>query len=544
MTFKNFCVWSENNLYKLIQWFAMTITAYGILNGVTMECYQEPYDWLCLPFITLINYIDKDCISFYELSKNNIDLFSVNQEDYKARKKFDPIYIFALDVSGSIIKTKDKENIDIEIPSWYRRIVDNLKQDDYSIQSIVKNSKTKNKDKMKAISYAKLLLIKMLVDINNKNDNHINHFAFWSIGENAKRVFPDPEESNISELNGKEYAPINKNYINALIKRIDNIDKQFSQHTDFKELFNDIYKDYIKKNQISDGEKLYHIRPLIITIMSDCIHDVSLKDDIDGRKDRIEKNWNELKKSIQSISNADVSVNLILISPKDKVGEVLIDEKQVFSILDATFEKFFIFYQTIHDKYDKSFLYPKKMIVNPDYTVNFYYESSLFISNRFEIHFLKETEIEIQIPPEWNGLPQENIVIEYKLLASNGNVPRKKGRISKAQNFKWKIKKSQRLQLLYLGKPLNNEVYVRLIDHTAQNVYYTQIKFIKTIPLPIATIMTFLLIIISVSFVLLLLGFISIALHFKNENDDTSEKYKLLENVTTEYSESKEVKNL
>jgi len=485
---KHLIQWSKSHIYTNLQWVAITIAIYSLLFAVTIDCYKEPYDWIKLP-VKILFSIQKNFISLKELLKTN-----ENQE-------IEPVYIFVLDVSGSIIKNKGT-NIEIGKPASYDDDIMLLQQKDY----IANNSGLIVKaDSIKAYQAAKVLLYRMLTELNNPVNSNKNRFAVWTIGDHAKRIFPDSSESFINELNGKAFAKANQNFIKQAISKTESINPSESPdlNTDFKELFDDIWEEYPGINGNT---------PLVLILLSDCIHDVSERNK--GKKMKIEKNWKELKEKIQHLYHIDITINLLLISTKGSIEKILNEEKQLYTALDENLEKFLIKYKTINENIDKSFIYQNKKIC--DNSIIFYYESQSYMKNYFDIYSLEDKrEIEILIATEWDNVqPYDDFFIEWSIFASNGVDIRNKGRVSKYNSFKGVLNKNQKIRFFYEDRPLSKDIPLKVIDHKNRKVYYTNIMFIKKIPLLIAITMTFFILATFVLSILITIACLSFMLNF------------------------------
>jgi len=448
---KNILNIPEYNILQLLRWLAIIVTFYSLFYAVTIDCYQEPYDWIKLPIKTLFKYKNPST-SFNQLVNSNQDaIFKKPNKNIQ-----ETTYIFILDISGSIIKM-DGKHVKIKKPLWYKSDLKYLSDKNF-IDEDIYNELKESEDEVLAYSATKVLLYHMLAELldygSSRREN--DKFAVWSLGDHATRIFPDPNTSNIQSLNGKTYAEINRNFISEAIKKINSL-KINNKNTDFKELFDEIWETYCsEKNN------------LMLIIFSDCIHDVKDKEEFKGQRNKREQYWDELKKQIQLITNANITANLVSISNNTYSDKK--SDKNIFTVFDKNSQKFFLSKKAINEHFDRAFNYSKVYFDNFDNSIIFYYESSSYINSYFNIFFSENSNIELEIPQNLSKNLIDDISFKWSIIAADNVEKRQQGKISKYQLFKSNIKKNQSLRLFYSKVPLLRNIPIRLTDHKSRTI--------------------------------------------------------------------------
>ena len=356
---------SKENLWNdkkgLFHVLVIIIGLYGLLCTVYSDIItQNRNDCVLLPYKSILgNEIER---SIEELTKNA-----------KKEQKQNNLYIFVLDISGSL----EKINIKGTLKAKYE-------EDVKYVNDRIRGHKIDENGEPGAIDIAKMKLYILLLELEKKNEecDIEDEFAIWTLGDEGNLIFPN---------DGSEKIKISKKSIMNAIQEIDKKDK-FTRNTDFTSLFRRIIIQYQK--DFRKGQKSIFDSPfIVITILSDLIHDVENK--YKKRVKEIEKDWDNLENKIQEISDCRTMVNLIALSYKG-----LDVQKTIFPLfLDSNVDWFRLNRFLVGEGKKDKFLFTVR---TSESNIRFFYTNSNYISNSsFVIKSLSnENVIKIDLPEE------------------------------------------------------------------------------------------------------------------------------------------------
>lgn len=480
----------ERKQRSRLEYIGIFIAIYTLLYSNQSDIFKTSLDILTVPYFRAWKAIDglENRMSIDELigkEKNDYPP-SLAGEGAPEDEYENTIYIFVIDKS---LSSKEK----IKKPDWWDESIDLLRGNDY-LPSGMKDPT--DGEEITAIEAAQIRLFTLLVGLVPKDPTQVKDlFAVWTVGSNGKRVFPDKKTIQIPYLIGENLAEINENYVCRAIETIYESQKKLDKITDFKDLFDKIFKEY--KSRIPHSDFMNKQRPvMVVTILSDLLHDVKHKKGINGDPQKVKKNWRELEDRIKELADYRIMANLIVLEKDGQVVETVMPKhKQIFYEFKKSFGWQLFTGKVIREKLNEKILFPPKFIDN---SIDFYYENDRLVARYFELEANNEFRLIIDIPAKSDLTRQEGIRFPWAILGAKEKV-RKRGFLS-SENEKididTNILESQTLRIfsnyippLSNDKPPLKNVTIRLIHEQNRRCYYIDIKFIKIIPLGVALLM-------------------------------------------------------
>jgi len=453
---------------------------FTILFAFYPEIFKNPTDLIVSPF------------SQWKLHSNmdaKIGLNEFFEKTTSDSKENDKVFIFILDVSGSVSNKKTK----IEKPYWYDASVKKLKEDNWpNIGNIGGND-----DKVDIFSVAQIRLCQMLAELHERKENK-THFAIWTVGDIGTRIYPSRKESE-PLLYGKNFASID--FVSPAIRKISEIKNKISktkgnrQDTDFSNLLKKIVRDY----KLSEDKKTN----FIITVLSDLVHDVEKKILDQYKRQEI---WNILEDKIKDLSDANIMANMIILTSD---GELKKDKnqpeyRQIFPIFKKEKNRkgnlYTLSKNAISDKLDSKLLFS---IEKSDKNIHFYYENRYKIKNHVDILSEEDSHnIFITIPSKFNNKKQMDVTFQWILSDTN---ERKKDYLSTGESLSGyskdffdedggylKFNNSKTLKLKYVHNQdsfTHNNIWIRIFHKEKGKASLINIQFERILPLWLAILM-------------------------------------------------------
>ncbi|MCP4347517.1 MAG: hypothetical protein GY795_18595 [Desulfobacterales bacterium] len=494
--------------------FGFTVVFYATLFLIHKDAFRESNDWLFLPYKRLFLDLDNS-ITINDVIRNKEQEKNSNSQQYQKNYPQVPmgiLYVFVLDISDSINKK-------IKKPNWFDKTVRRLVKDGY----LDSDKRWDNiPDEINIFDVARVRLCQLLVELISENS--MDCFSIWTVGNFGKKIYPNPE--NISNsMTHTRFAPVDELYIINAIKGIDT-QYQLEKSTDFKDLFDKIVKKYKNNIDISNSK----VPSLVITILSDMLHDVKDKSEY-GDSEELIKNWNELEKKIEELSNRNIMANMIILT---KGGEIILHEQhlQIFPVFEKYLDWYRLKKRAISENVTR--LFP---VVFAENSIIFYYESE----DKEGIHDVDllvtqdDYDMIIDIPSEINYNEQKGLKLKYSILGREDTL-RKPGRItSNGSCLREKLKKNQKIRLSCnnpVPKIKMNSLKLRINIAKERRTYLVDINFIKLLPYELAILFVILQ---SVCIISSILGLLVLFCRFfiKSEKDMIVIDPKTLKTVIT-----------
>lgn len=411
------------------------------------------------------------------------------------------LYLFLLDISGSI-------NRSIPTPRW---LLDaNYRINEYMNQKVFGITL----DEVTIFDLAKIRLGDLLVGIGPKNDGpHPSRekFALWDMGTNPAPLFP-PKESPTTE---KKAVPITKNTIEDALNALENAQNN-ENNKDFVTAireFKNSYPDYFPENPDRAKDRV-----VVITILSDFIHNIDDREYYRNRATEIEEDWSALEKEIRDHSHANVVANLMVLTKSDRVEQSrFATHRQIAQLYKQHFPPSKFSINAITEKAQNHLLYPPMCSRKP---IEFYYQGQRFIGDvTLKIDARGEREesgrfgLTVAIPKTVDDREQPLINLYWGLLPNMDVTPEMRhpkdvGWIgSNGETFSDdKLLPKEGLLLTPLGYPSQlkdqKTVSALFISPALRRVYHMDIQFTKIMPKWYA----WLVLILQILFVIFVLG--------------------------------------
>ncbi|WP_133510181.1 hypothetical protein [Candidatus Thiosymbion oneisti] len=320
------------------------------------------------------------------------------------------LYLFLLDVSGST-QSQGK----ILAPRWLPHAIERVNK--YADREVFDVKK-----EVAVFELAKIRLADLLAGIgpeDTKPQPLGETFALWTMGTNPDPLFPAhgsrEKEVSITWDNIKDSLGVLEGSTNN------------ERNTDFVaaiRAFERNYPDYFSKKP-----DLAKDRVVVITILSDFIHDVDNKltyrDQIE-RINKINEEWLALEEEIRHHSHGNVVANLIALTRNNRV-EGLMDQprppthKQIMGPYKKHFSPTKFSINAIAEDVQNHLLYPPMCCPEP---IDFYYEGQRFISDlTLSIDVQDERKenyrsgLTIAIPKTVDNRDQPPVNLHWSLLA-------------------------------------------------------------------------------------------------------------------------------
>ncbi len=367
------------------------------------------------------------------------------------------LYVFVLDISGSMRKNTLDESEYIN----YKKAIQMV--DNTFAQNILKLENRKMTDKS---DIARVRLYELLLSLLDKNrGGSDSEFAVWTLGDEGIKIYPEEGKAKVQYLT-----------IRDAIKRISNTKGYWQRNTNFANLFNSlriVYDEELSKYPLSESYE----RPMVVlTILSDFIDDVRYT----AHSKEIENKWNELKKTIQEITNSKIMFNLIEFSEKE-----IESRRSIFPILKQNLN--WIQWNEYHlgEERDNSFLYRVGIAKN---TIKLYYKNPNFIpKSRFTIKYTgnEVNTIKIDILSQDNNNTAQKIsLLCEKLGFKDDPIFANNQIISGGREFKVRLGASEQIRLTFsdrLPSGLSSPI-LRISMGNEGRTYQVPIHFIKKLP--------------------------------------------------------------
>ena len=460
------------------------------------ELVEEPRDLIMLPWDRLL--LDTETLleldSFFYI---NNKAPQTNIQKNNSIEFVNAIYIFVLDVSKSLSESIHK-------PLWLDKSLTNI-NNFVDTKYIIKSTEKK----AEIFDVAKVRLADMLVSIQSSNSLHNEYFSIWTVGDNGKLVYPNKEDRLKYPSIRKNMAKVEEQYINASIIRVNELE-QISDNTDFSSLFDKLMVSY--KNQIAYNSNRDESGTLVITILSDLLHDVDNKNEYYGRIAKIKQNWKYLENKISKMSNANIVANMIVVTPTGNIEQI--ENKQIYAPFKRTFDSYRLTKSKVNESIQNQLLYPLGF---PSKAINFYYENNSILNKVKLVALSDMRNLLIEIPSKSNVSDQKDIKIEWSIGGAtyNGKVaPIDWGVLStRGEVFNRHLEQYQTIELKPIIGP--NDIYsktvkVRIVNQDLHRVFHVDINFNKLLPKSIAYIIVIIQLIFLCSLLHLLGCFIAL----------------------------------
>jgi len=441
-----------------------------------------------LPYETLFfkksDKIDLQAL-FDKTERKNIK----NSADFNS-EEIDAIYVFILDVSKSL-------NSKIKRPDWLNISLSRINS--FTDKKIYQDL---DEGRLNIYDAAKIRLSDMLVSTLSSEKLENEFFAIWTLGNEGKKIYPNNNDQNTSKEIKLNMARIKHKYINQSIERVVDL-KQESHHTDFEILFKQIEKIY--KQHIKYNNKKKHASNIVITILSDLLHDVKNKKEYKGRAKAIKENWNKLIRNIKRMAHANIVVNMVVVTPTGEIEEI--PNQQIYYPFEKSFQPHRLTKTKVSGPVQDRLLYPLEFTTIP---LTFYYHQKEIL-NSVELFAIAPIEnLIIEIPAQLNENNQDNIELEWQILGASHNGKKSKrnwGVINtNGDVFNNKLLEYQSINLKPIGKTdrflSSSSVIIRIVNSNVHRVFHVNLKMKKLLPYHIA-LFTF---IVQVSLVVVLIG--------------------------------------
>ena len=248
------------------------------------------------------------------------------------------IYIFVLDVSISIGNDEYFSK-----PLWYDKTRE-------AIENNIKIKKFLEKDTVLDIFHlGKLRITRLLLQSEDKNSNI--EFAIWTVGNNAKQLYPKHGDSKLLHPDCISEA-IEELYTN------ENIIKNKDEETNLLELFKCLNANYTKS---SYNKQKYHL-----IMFSDLIHSRPKLKTYQCIKD----DQHILDEEIERLANTNLFADIVILANFDFKKELLLHEYNIYDKLVQCFSREKIRTFTI-EKSNNPLLLSKR--IESENRINFYY---------------------------------------------------------------------------------------------------------------------------------------------------------------------------
>jgi hypothetical protein len=436
----------EKLMWILFQILVLSITVYGLLctiySDVIIQNDNEFFN------ISALSMPDKNI----EKEFDEIIEEKVNKKDEKKEseniEKNEKLYIFVFDISGSALNKKMNNNQ----VNYIKRIKEI--EDEYDKRISLDGSNN-------TLNFSKLRLLELLSDFYyNSHIYKDDYLSIWTLGDNGILQYPlDSRKTKIDEAKIVEAA---KKISSLEIKKPDKI-------TNFVKLFEKFelnYGDEFKE----DSHSIFDTTEIIITFISDLLHDVDKEENID-----IYKNWQELEKYIEEFCKSRIKVNLIVLSDLDSEKN-----RSIYPILRSNLEGHRLNKEPLEDEKKPDSLFPIRYAKNK---IEFYYTNQKDIieaSQSIKVPGKKDDRIRISIVGEDNTsiIPRISFYCEISEPGQNKRI------FSNENYFDSKLKEANRIKFknnnrFFLG---NITPLLKISIYNERTSFLIPICFIKKLP--------------------------------------------------------------
>ena len=376
--------------------------------------------------------------------------------------RLEKVFILVLDISESVSSAVDK-------PSWFDKMFDEFVKDGYI--------KAKDKDRYAKdnsttiLDIAKMQMYNILDDLLSE-EGSLNSFSIWTVGNYGERIFPNIREPKLTALEGRISSPISKQFIIHAIDKIATEDiKASDPNTDFGDLFGKISQDYISQHGQNVNKKL-----LVITVLSDLLHDIKGKKGL-NRKEEIRENWEELEMKIQQLSNFYISANMIVLTRDGELEETDFPKyMQLYSVFDTYLRWDQLEQQHVVEELRDSILFPTITSKNK---IKFYYENERKIENDVFISIKQNSDIIIDVPKSINSKPQPDICFYVSTIGRSDATRLRRIVCNSGKLYQGTVLGKQRIRIMYKDKPILEPIKIRMIHSKKRIKSLIDVEFVK-----------------------------------------------------------------
>ena len=471
---------AEKIMKILFQVFVLAIALYALLCTVYSDVIiQNDNEFYGLSKLTLPDKpLEKN---FYEMIGKKAE---ANEEDIGETVQDRILYIFVLDISGSII------NKDIN------KIPKNLDDRITDIDKTYNNQIDVKKD-INVLNLSKLRLYELFIGLYNNPEVHKNDiFSIWTLGDEGKRQYP--VEKKRAKVEEEEIIKALKTISGITIEKPDN-------NTDFDDLLDMLKKNY--KTEFENSKNADYKPPdIVITFISDLLHDVDSKKSIN-----VNENWEKLKRKIEDLCNSRIMVNLIILSDLD-----LENQRSIFPLFKDHLEWHFLKKDFIWADRSTDLLFP---VAHVNDNITFYYLNPIYIADASVIlKFPNNSNDSNKIRVSLLGEDNTPIIPRISIQCEVPGTERNKKIFSSGSHFETDVKTDQTIRLTYKNRipPGFSRPFFKISDFSKRTSYLIPIYFTKKIPGKVFNLFRFLQwLIIILPFIIAFIAMLSVNTKWK-----------------------------